>query len=105
MQQYTLGPPPMSPLSRLLAGLVAVLALIGTFFFGLFILAIVIALGVIGWVAFWLRMWWLRRQLEKAGFDPLGGTPTGSDGRSEGPAGSGSVIDAEYEVVSRKEDD
>ena len=37
--QYYIAPPPMNPLTRLLAGLVAVLALVGAFFFGLFVLA------------------------------------------------------------------
>ncbi len=105
MQQHYLGPPPMSPLTRLLAGVVGALALVGAFFFGLFVLAIVVTLGVIGWAAFWLRMWWLRRKLARAGFDPAAPTGAGPAGDRNRPTRDGSVIDAEYEVVSRKEDD
>ena len=36
---YYITPPPMNPLSRLLAAIVAVLALVGAFFFGVFVLA------------------------------------------------------------------
>jgi hypothetical protein len=88
-----LEPPPMNPLARLLTGIIAVLALVGAFFFGLAVLAVLIGVGIIAWLALWLRMAWLRRKLRSEG-----GSPARS-GRGEGD-----VIDAEYTVVSRRED-
>lgn len=92
---YLLEPPPLNPLTRLLAGILAVLALVGAFFFGLFVIALVVGVGILAWLAFWLRMAWLRRKLAKSG-----GRPHPGPGREDGK-----VIDAEYTVVSRKEED
>jgi len=92
---YLLEPPPLNPLTRLLAGILAVLALLGAFVFGLFVIALIVGLGILAWLAFWLRMAWLRRKLAKSGSGP--GQEPGRDG--------GTVIDAEYTVVSRKEKD
>lgn len=104
MQNY-LGPPPMNPLSRLLAGILAVLALAGALFFGVFILALVVGLGLIAWIVFRVRMWWIGRKL------PLGATGGGAAGvhghRTESGSGDqeGEIIDAEYTVVSRQDED
>ena len=89
--QYQIAPPPMNPLARLLAGVLAVLALVGAFFFGLFILVFAVGLGLIAWLALWIRMWWLGRNRPAD-------TPR-SDDRS------GDVIDAEYTVVSRRDEE
>ena len=62
---YQLGPPPANPLARLLAGVVAALALIGAFFFGFFVLLIVIGLGLVAGPVFWVRLWWLKRQCDR----------------------------------------
>ncbi len=85
--QYYISPPPMNPLSRLLAGILAVLALAGAFFFGVFVLVLAVSVGFFGWLILWIRMWWVRRK----------GSPT--DNRQ------GKVIDAEYTVVSRQDED
>jgi uncharacterized SAM-binding protein YcdF (DUF218 family) len=77
----------MNPLSRLLAGILAVLALAGAFFFGLFVLAIALGLGFAAWLFLWIRMWWVRRK-----------APPPVDRK-------GDVIDAEYTVVSRHDED
>jgi len=91
----------MNPLSRILAGLLGVLALVGAFFFGLVVLAVAIGLGALAWLFVALRMWWLRRRWQ--GQSEPGGAP--------GPARPGAsaqretdVIDADYEVVSRQDD-
>jgi hypothetical protein len=89
---FYLEPPPMGPLSRLLAGLVAILALVGAFFFGLFVLAVVVGLGVLAWLALALRTWWLRRGL----------SGTGGDGPLR--PGPGRVIEGDYDVLARRED-
>ena len=91
----------MNPLSRLLAGIVAALALAGAFFFGIFVFAIALGLGLIAWLALWLRIWWIRRRLTRGGV--ASGTAKG--GSPNAAARDGDVIDAEYEVVSREEDD
>lgn len=99
MMPYRLGPPPMNPLSRLLTGVVAVLAIVGAFFFGLFVLAFVVVAGLIAWIALWLRMWWLRRKLSGSRVDE-GAMRDGQSGRNRR---GGEVIDAEYTVISRDE--
>ena len=89
----------MNPLSRLLAGVLAALALVGFFFFGIFVLAFAFAVGLIAWAVIWIRMWWIKRKLSRGGFGP-------DIGQREPPGrGAGDVIDAEYEVVSRSEED
>lgn len=104
MQNY-LGPPPMNPLSRLLAGFVAVLALAGALFFGVFILALVVGLGLIAWIVLRVRIWWIGRKLSR------GGAGSGSAGVHEprpepdSRERGGEIIDAEYTVVSRQDED
>lgn len=103
--QYSLGPPPMNPLSRLLAGLVAVLALVGALFFGIFVLVLVVGVGLIAWVVLWLRMWWIRRKLPRGQHDQDRTVHPESGAAGSASRRKGEVIDAEYEVVSRDEDD
>ncbi len=89
--QYYIAPPPMNPLARLLAGILAVLALVGAFFFGLFVLIAAVGVGLLAWLSLWLRMWWLRRK-----------RPADRPGTGER---TGDVIDAEYTVVSRRDEE
>lgn len=96
---YYIAPPPMNPLTRLLTALVGVLALVGAFFFGIFIFAIAIALGLIAWLAFTVRVWWLRRKMGPGQAAPGGPAQRQKTGQSQ--AGDDDAIDAEYEVVSR----
>jgi len=89
---YYISPAPMNPISRVLAALVAALALVAAFFFGLVVLVLFVGAGLVLWLGFRLRMWWIRRNL------PLDETtPDHSPGKGE-------VIDAEYTVVSRRRD-
>ncbi len=98
--QYQIGPPPMNPLSRLLAAIAGALVLVGAFTFGFFILVAAVAFGLVAWLVIWLRVWWIKRKLgATGGASPLDfGQPPGDDRQRPG---SGEVIDAEYEVVSR----
>ncbi len=102
MPQY-IAPPPMNPLSRLLAGILAVLALAGAFFFGIFILGLVAGLGLIAWLVFSIRMWWLRKKFtgNSGGMGGMGSQNRGQDAGAD----SGDIIEAEYTVVSRKDED
>ena len=77
----------MNPLSRLLAGILAVLALAGAFFFGVFVLVFAVSLGFVAWLSLWIRMWWIRRK----GIRPV-------DQKGE-------IIDAEYTVITRRDED
>jgi Flp pilus assembly protein TadB len=77
----------MNPLSRLLAGILAVLALAAAFFFGLLVLAVAVGVGFVAWLLLWVRSWRNRRN------------QTGSDQTT------GEIIDAEYTVVSRQDED
>jgi hypothetical protein len=96
---YRLPPPPSNPLARVLAGLLALLALAGAFFFGLVVLALAVGLGLLAWSALALRFWWLRRREGDRNRDDDG------NGAREGRAARhGQVIDADYEVVSRHDD-
>lgn len=93
---YQIGPPPMNPLMRLLTALFGLLALIGAFFFGFILLAVALAVGLVAFAVIQLRLWWLRRKFEASGRMPPEEVDQASD--------DGTVIDAEYKVVSRKED-
>ena len=81
----------MNPLSRLLAGFLAVIALAGAFFFGVFVLLFAIGIGLVAWLYLWIRMWWARRKAPPV------------EERSEDRAGD--IIDAEYTVITRRDED
>lgn len=84
---YLINPPPQSPLTRLIGGIVAVITLIGAFMLGMVALLVVAAVGLIAAVAIWLRVIWIKRQMRK-----------------NGVARDGDVIEAEYTVISKHEE-
>lgn len=85
-----------NPLTRVLGVLVALLTLVGAFFFGLVILVVIFGVGLLLYAALRIRMWWLRRHMPAA--EPASERPSGQ------PPESGEVIDAEYTVISTKRD-
>ncbi len=95
----------MNPLSRLLAGVLAVVALLGAFFFGIFVLALAVGIGLVAWLVLWLRMWWLARKKPRRDHRPSSMKETNRTAQRKAAQRGGDVIDAEYEVVSREEDD
>ena len=98
---YYISPPPLNPLSRILAGILAVLALVGAFFFGIFVLAFAAGLGLIAWLLFSIRLWWLRK---KGMISGAGRGPAQAPGPDSGET-SRDIIDVEYTVVSRQDEE
>ena len=92
----------MNPVSRILTGLLAVLVLVAAFFFGMIVLGLAVALGIVAWIVLSLRIGWASRQRDRRGGDD--GT---REAHRKGPesARSRDVIDADYEVISRRKDD
>jgi hypothetical protein len=89
---YYISPPPQNPLARIIAAIIAVFALVGSFMIGFAALLIVAALGLVAGLALWLRVAWIKRQLRKSGVD--------LNNVMGAQRESGDVIDAEYTVVS-----
>ncbi len=98
---YYISPPPQSPLTRIIAGIIAVFALVGAFMIGLVALLVVAGLGLIAAFVIWLRIAWIRHQLQKNGIKP--GTTANSTTTDSGK-GSGQVIEAEYTVISKRDE-
>jgi hypothetical protein len=88
--QYYINPPPMNPISRIIASIVAVLMLAGAFFFGLVVVVVLVALFSLFGLVFWLRLKWLQR---KSGDVSV---------IRPGPVCNDEAIDAEYTVVSKR---
>ena len=97
---YYINPPPQGPLTRIIAAIVAVFALVGAFMIGVAAFLVIGAIALVAGLAIWLRVAWIKRQLRKSGVDL--GAGGNSDRRST--AESGHVIDAEYTVVSDSKD-
>lgn len=90
MPQYYISPPPTGPVGRFLAAILAVAVILGVLVFGFFVLAIAAAAGVLLWMVFSIRAWWLRgKKVENA---------------SETESQKSETIDAEYTVISRRRD-
>ena len=94
---YYISPPPQSPLTRIVAAIIAAFALVGAFIIGTAALLVVLAIGLVAGLALWLRVAWIKYQLKKSGIDLSAGP------RTETRADSGEVIDAEYTVISVKD--
>lgn len=88
--RYYISAPPMNPLMRVFSAVLGLLVLAGAFFFGLIVLGVLLVVGLVFGLAFWLRGWWLRR-----------GAPVQSE-RPGKPDESRDILDAEYTVVSRR---
>lgn len=82
---------PGNPLLQALSLLVFGLFLIGAIVMGAVILALVLGLAAIGAIAFYARLWWLRRRVGVS-----------APGRGPEPA-TGRLIDAEYTVVEQRD--
>jgi len=98
---YYISPPPQGPLTRIVTGIIAVLALAGAFMIGMAALLVVAGVGLIAGFAIWLRVAWIKRQLRKSGIDQGAGiAPSSVHQKQE----SGQVLEAEYTVISEREE-
>ncbi|MCW8924905.1 MAG: hypothetical protein OQJ84_01510 [Xanthomonadales bacterium] len=88
---YYLHPPPQGPLARIVAGIIAAFALIGTIMLGMVAFLVIAGFVLVTGVVIWLRIAWIKRRLRKEGVDLHEG--------AAGPRDSGHIIDAEYTVV------
>lgn len=93
---YYISPPPQNPLTRIISAIIAVFVLAGAFMLGIVALLVVAGVGMIAGIIIWLRVLWIKRQLQKNGVD-LGVS-------TDAPTTSGHIIDAEYTVVSERPD-
>jgi hypothetical protein len=96
---YYISPPPQGPLTRIVAAIVAVFALVGAFMIGIAAFLVIGGIALVAGLAIWLRVAWIRRQLRKSGVD-LGVKSNSEMGTKRE---SGHVIDAEYTVVNDRE--
>ena len=92
---YYINLNPASPVSRLVAALLGVLVVVGAIFFGLIVLAFVLGAGALLSLAMWVRARFFRHRV---GFRPDGA------GHGSGPRQSGETIEAEYTVISKRQD-
>ena len=94
-RQFTFGTSG-SPLAQILSLLVFGVVVAVAVFLGAFVLLAFLGLAAIGFIAFSIRVWWLRRKLRRGG---------GFDGpRGPGEPKGMRYIDAEYEVVDSDAD-
>lgn len=91
--KYFIEQPAVNPLMRVFAAAVAAIALAVAVFFGAVVFVVMTGLLLVLGAAVWMRCWWLGRQLRS------GHKPSATSGRP-----GDSVIEAEYRVVSRRED-
>ena len=89
---HYLTPPPQGPLTRIIASIIAVFALLGFFMLGLAALLVIGGIVLVAGLIIWIRVAWIKRRLQKSGVN-LGAEA--GDSRE-----SGNVIDAEYTVVA-----
>lgn len=94
---YYISPPPQSPLTRAIAAIVTVFALIGAFMIGMAALLVVGGIALVAGLVIWLRVAWIKRQLKKSGIDLGAKMSTQRD--------TGNFIDAEYTVVSDSQEE
>jgi hypothetical protein len=81
-----------NPLSRVFGVILALLTMVGAFFFGLVILVVVSGLGLLLYLGMRVRMWWVMKNRPPA------------ESTTARTPDQGEVIDAEYTVISKEKD-
>jgi predicted lipid-binding transport protein (Tim44 family) len=98
---YYISPPPRGPIGSILAGIIGMLIMIGAFMLGFIAIVVALAIGLLIWFGIYVRIWWAKRQMIKQGVDPASLNPF-----ADKPASSqGESLEAEYEVISKTQDD
>ncbi len=98
---FYISPPPRNPISAILTGIVGVVMMVGAFMLGFVAIVIALAFGLVIWIGIYIRIWWAKRQMARQGIDPASTSPFSSPNR---PAPNDS-LEAEYEVISKNQDD
>ena len=88
--QYQISYRKPGPFGQILSFIVGVALLIAAFIIGIYVLAILLGLIVIGGIVLAIRVWWARRQVEKAV----------RDGKSPSD-----VVQGDFIVVERRRND
>ena len=99
---YYLSPPPQSPLTRIIATIITVFALLGAVMLGMVALLVIAGVVLVGGIVIWLRFAWIKRRLRKSGINLDGGINLDADNGVSRE--SGHVIDAEYTIVPDPDD-
>jgi hypothetical protein len=95
---YTVRPP-TNPILQALYFLVGVILLIGAIFMSAVILAVLLGLAVILGIVIYVRVWWLKRKLARAGGRSGGGPGGGHSQQSDSNA-----IEVEYTVIDERDE-
>lgn len=85
----------MGPAGTILGSIFAIVVAIGAFVFGLIVLLAAVALGLLAWLGFAIRRWWLGRKT-------VSGDAEGRGQGAEKRQSTAEVIEAEYTVISRR---
>ena len=96
MSRLTVSRNPLFQLAGLVAG--AVVA-VGAILLGAVVLAFILGFAVIAGLIFYVRLWWLRRQLRRCRSGPR---RPGSGGRGGDGGGTGEIVEVEYTVVEER---
>ena len=98
---FYISPPPRNPLTGIITGIVGMAIMIGTFMLGFVALVVALSIGALVGLGIYIRVWWAKRQMIKQGIDPASLDPFAG----QRPAEQNDSLEAEYEVISKTQDD
>ena len=74
--------------------------MIGAFMLGFVAIVVALGVGLLVWIGIYIRIWWAKRQLTRHGIDPASAGPFVDRSQHR----RGNSLEAEYEVISKKQD-